>query len=75
MRRAFLVIALFAVSACKTANSDDWSGGAATPFKQAERSCTELAQSISQDADRRDFFIGCMGSLGWSPRAGASVDL
>jgi hypothetical protein len=75
MRRTIPMIAILALGACETTNSDQWTGGAGTPFKQAERSCGELTKSIREEADRRDFFIGCMGSLGWTPRPGAAIDL
>ena len=76
MRRTLFALPFFLVlAACETTNSDDWTGGAHTPFGQAERSCTDLLDTISQDEDRREFFIGCMGALGWSPRPGASIDL
>ena len=76
MRRAFVIaITMIALAGCRTTNADNWTGGATTPFKQAERSCTDLAESIAEDADRRDFFVGCMGSLGWTPRPGAEINL
>jgi hypothetical protein len=76
MRRTLLAIPLLlGLAACKTSGSDDWTGGAQTPFGQAERSCTELLDTISREEDRREFFIGCMGALGWTPRPGASIDL
>lgn len=75
MRRIIPLSAILALCACETTNSDDWTGGTGTGFKQAERSCAELTQSIEDSADRREFFIGCMGSLGWTPKPGASIDL
>jgi hypothetical protein len=66
---------LLALAACETTNSSDWNGGAGTPFKQAERSCQEELKTISKAENRRDFFIGCMGALGWTPEAGASINL
>lgn len=75
MGRAFPIIALLALAACESTNSSDWTGGATTPFKQAERSCGDLLKSVKLEADRRDFFIGCMGALGWAPRPGASIEL
>jgi hypothetical protein len=66
---------LLLLAACETTNSSDWIGGEGTPFKQAERSCNELLPTISKEEDRRAFFIGCMRALGWTPKAGASVDL
>lgn len=68
------VLAL-ALAGCETTNSDDWAGGAATPFEQAERSCGALLEDIEREDRRRDFFIGCMASLGWTPRPGASIAL
>ncbi len=74
-RTALLLAAAFVLSACETTNSDDWSGGEGTPFKQAEKSCESLLPDIGKDEDRREFFIGCMGALGWSPKPGASIAL
>lgn len=75
MRRTIPIFAVLALCACKTTNSDDWTGGARTPFKQAERSCGELTEAIRKQAARREFFVGCMGSLGWTPKPGAQIDL
>lgn len=76
MRRTVFAAA-FALSlgACETTNSDNWTGGASTPFNQAERSCESLAKDVEKEDNRRDFFIGCMQSLGWSPKPGASIAL
>lgn len=74
MRRALILFAAIALSACQTTDSDDWTGGAHTPFGQAEKSCTELLQTISREQNRREFFVGCMGALGWTPKPGASID-
>ena len=74
VRVAPVVLAL-ALAACETTNSSDWTGGSGTPFKQAERTCQEELKTISKADNRRDFFIGCMSALGWTPRAGASIDL
>ena len=63
------------LAACETTNSDDWTGGASTPFNQAERSCAVLMTDIQQEDRRRDFFIGCMRSLGWNPKPGASIEI
>jgi hypothetical protein len=68
---AFLLL----LAACETTNSSDWNGGSGTPFKQAERSCNELLPTVSKAESKRDFFIGCMSALGWTPKPGASVDL
>ena len=71
-----VVLALaLALSACETTNSDNWTGGATTPFNQAERSCESLVEDIEKEDNRRDFFIGCMQSLGWAPKPGASIAL
>ncbi len=76
MRRTLPILLLpFALNACETTNSDDWVGGAATPFGQAEKSCTDLLETISDDDDRREFFVGCMKALGWAPKSSASIDL
>ncbi|ANY20821.1 hypothetical protein A6F68_02321 [Tsuneonella dongtanensis] len=76
MGRAVPIIAVAVLlSGCETTNSSDWTGGAATPFDQAEKSCLELTESIADAADKRDFFIDCMGALGWTPNPGASVEL
>ncbi len=75
MRVAFAILSLCVLAACETTNSSDWTGGSSTPFAQAEKSCGELLKSIGKPADRREFFIGCMGSLGWTPKPGASIDL
>lgn len=74
-RLAKVAMVALLLSACETTNSDDWTGGSGTPFDQAERSCGELVKSIDQEADRRDFFVGCMASLGWAPRPGASIEI
>lgn len=68
-----LVLALLA--GCETTNSSDWTGGKGTPFKQAERSCNELLTTVSKEEDRREFFIGCMKALGWTPEPGATIEL
>lgn len=79
MRRPLLFIAGAAaatlLSACETTNSDNWTGGTATPFNHAERSCGSLTDDISKDENRRDFFIGCMQALGWTPKPGASIEI
>ena len=74
MRRALIALPLLALAACETTNSDEWSGGDGTPFKQAERSCLELTESIEASAEKRDFFIGCMGALGWAPKPDATIE-
>ena len=70
-------VALLALllTACETTNSDDWTGGEGTPFKTAEKSCENLLPDVAKEKDRREFFIGCMQSLGWTPRPGASIAL
>ena len=76
MRRTILALSLAGLlGACETTNSDDWAGGATTPFNQAERSCGALLEDMERDDRRRDFFIGCMASLGWTPRPGAAIAL
>jgi hypothetical protein len=75
VRRVAPIAVLLALAACETTNSSDWTGGAGTPFKQAERSCNELVPSVAKQESRRDFFVGCMKALGWTPRPGASIDL
>ncbi len=75
MRVLLLLLALLALAACETTNSSDWTGGKGTPFKQAERSCNELLPTVAKEEDRRDFFIGCMQALGWTPKDGASIEL
>jgi len=76
MRRTVIVLATaLALAACETTNSEDWTGDPGTPFKQAEKSCENLLPDIGMDEDRREFFIGCMGALGWSPKPGASIAL
>lgn len=76
LRRAALPLALVsALGACETTNSSDWSGSREKPFRQAEKSCLGQADAIEDKANRRKFFIGCMGALGWNPKPGASVDL
>jgi hypothetical protein len=73
--RVVPIVVLLVLAACETTNSSDWVGGNGTPFKQAERSCREELKDISKADNGRDFFIGCMGALGWAPRPGASIDL
>lgn len=75
LRRAVPIAVLLALAACETTNSSDWTGGDGTPFKQAERSCNELLPTVSKEEDRREFFIGCMKALGWSPKPGVSIGL
>lgn len=75
MRVAIPAFLLILLAGCETTNSDEWNGGNGTPFNQAERSCGELTESIGEAADRREFFIGCMQSLGWSPKPGVQIDL
>ncbi len=76
MRRTLSILMLpLALSACETTNSDAWVGGAATPFGQAENSCTDLLDTISDNDARREFFVGCMKALGWAPKSGASINL
>lgn len=76
MRRSTNVVLIaLALAGCETTNSDDWVGGATTPFGQAERSCESLIEDIETAERRRDFFVGCMASLGWTPKAGASIAL
>ena len=76
MRRAILIpVSVIALGACRTTSSDGWTGGGSTSFKQAERSCTDLTKTIGEEADRREFFIGCMGSLGWAAGPNVRIDL
>ena len=75
MRLLLLVLMLGTLAACETTNSSDWTGGEGTPFKQAERSCNELLPTVAKQEDRRDFFMGCMQALGWTPKANAAIDL
>ena len=76
VRRAILIaMSLIALAGCRTTSSKGWTGGGSTPFKQAESSCTDLTKSIGEEADRREFFIGCMGSLGWAAGPGVKIDL
>ena len=75
MRVRLSLLCLLLLAACETTNSNDWTGGNGTPFKQAERSCNELLSTVAKEEDRREFFIGCMAALGWAPKAGASISL
>lgn len=68
-----LLLALL-LTACETTNSDDWVGTEGTPFAQAERSCGVMLEDVAEET-RREFFIGCMNSLGWIPKPGASIDV
>ena len=68
------LVAITGLTACETTNSDDWTGGATTSFEQAERSCEEQMEFISQEENRREFFIGCMRALGWVPKGSPSID-
>lgn len=69
-------VALLALmlAACETTNSEDWVGSEGTPFSQAERSCERMLEDVAKDT-QREFFIGCMNALGWTPKPGASIDL
>lgn len=75
MRRALPIVALIILSACGTSRSKDWTGGASTPFIQAAKSCDALTASIKEEANRRDFYVGCMASLGWTPKPGATIEI
>jgi len=75
MFRVAPIVLLLALPACETTNSSDWNGGKGTPFNQAERSCQEELKNISKPGGRRDFFIGCMNALGWTPKPGASINI
>jgi hypothetical protein len=74
-RSTNVALLALALAGCETTNSDDWTGGATTPFNHAERSCESLAEDVDNKERRRDFFVGCMGSLGWTPKPGASIAL
>lgn len=74
MNVALAALAL-ALSGCETTNSDDWTGGEGTPFATAERTCFTLVEDVEQGEKHREFFVGCMASLGWAPKPGASIDL
>lgn len=74
MQRAALILALVMLAGCRTSNVDQWSGGGGTPFKQAERTCLDLMDSIREEDGRSDFFLGCMNAYGWTPRPGAMLD-
>lgn len=74
MRFLAPALCLIALSGCETTNADGWTGGATTPFDQAERSCEEQMEFISQEENRREFFIGCMRALGWEPKGNPSID-
>ncbi len=76
MRRVILVLSsALGLAACESTNSSDWTGGTRTPFGQAERSCNDLLPTVTKEEDRREFFIGCMGALGWAPKPGASIEI
>jgi hypothetical protein len=75
VRIAAGLAALALLGACETTNSDDWSGSGGTPYRTAEKTCLTETQAISKEGNRREFFIGCMGALGWRPGPGASIDL
>ena len=68
---------LFVQTGCQSTTSDDWDGGASTPFTQAERSCEEQTQSIRSEEPgaKREFFVGCMSALGWTPKPGRAIEL
>lgn len=74
-RTVFAAAAALSLAGCETTNSDNWTGGASTPFNHAERSCESLAEDIEREDRRREFFIGCMQALGWAPKPGASIAL
>lgn len=74
-RSTTVVLLALALAACETTNSDNWTGGASTPFNQAERSCEGMVEDIEREDNRRDFFIGCMQALGWTPKPAASIAL
>ena len=75
LRRVAPIAIMLVLAGCETTNSSDWTGGDGTPFKQAERSCNELLPTVEKEEDRRAFFIGCMGALGWTPGLGASIEI
>jgi|GEM_PF-5318158 len=63
-------IAPFALAACQTTTSDEWTGDGSTDFTQAERSCEKQTENIEEKAERAEFFVGCMRALGWEPKPG-----
>ena len=65
---------LVASAGCGTTDSNDWRGGGLTSFDRAEKSCEEQMGFISQEEDKRAFFIGCMAALGWVPTGEPSID-
>jgi len=75
--RWIAALAALALTGCQTANGADWlrNGSGKTGYRQAERTCLTQSGAIEKDANRRDFFIGCMGALGWAPKPGASIEL
>ena len=69
------VVAALLLGACETTNSEDWTGGDATPFHTAERTCEDQAANIREQENRSQFFIGCMQALGWEPKPGTEPDI
>ena len=71
MRRIAIALSLLAaLSACETVNSDGWTGGASTPFSQAEETCEEQVDKIEDETRKPIFFTECMRAFGWEPKPG-----
>ncbi|WP_162935608.1 hypothetical protein [Tsuneonella amylolytica] len=75
-RLAVLLAPAILLAACQTSNGDQWNGPRlGTPYRQAEKTCFDQVEFVTGVDAKRDFFIGCMNALGWTPKAGAKIDL
>lgn len=75
MRILAIAAALLVLAGCQTSNGDGWNGPRlGTSYRQAEKTCLGEANLMTRDANRREFFVGCMGALGWTPKPGAEIE-
>ena len=73
IHRTTLIAFALALVSCGTTNKPDWTGGAGASFRNAEITCENQAERIEDEANRSDFFVGCMGALGWTPKPGTPM--
>ena len=73
MKKALLLVATASLCGCETTNESEWTGGEGASFRNAEITCENQAESIEEEANRSDFFVACMGALGWTPKPGTPM--